>query len=251
MPTLPPLRRFTIAERLAQYGAEARARLKPYFAAAHVAYPPARVALVGLKQERELLVYAAGPDGAMRWLRSYPILAASGRLGPQLKAGDKQVPEGVYAVESLNPNSRFHLSLRVGYPNAFDLAQALRDDRPDLGGDIMIHGADLSIGCLAMGDEAAEDLFVLAADVAPENVDVILSPVDFRVHGLPRMDRPPPPWIDGLYADIRTALAVLPLPPPPPKPKVKSKPKPKAAVSGRRVPAGTARTSRRASGARR
>jgi hypothetical protein len=217
MPTLPPPRRFTIAERLAQYGADARARLKPYFVAAHVAYPPARVALVGLKQERELLVYAAGPDGAMRWLRSYPILAASGRLGPKLKAGDKQVPEGVYAIESLNPNSRFHLSLRVGYPNAFDLAQALRDGRDDLGGDIMIHGADLSIGCLAMGDEAAEDLFVLVADVAPENVDVVLSPVDFRVHGLPRMDRPPP-WIDGLYSDIRTALAVLP-PPPPPKPR--------------------------------
>ena len=151
MPTLPPPRRFTIAERLTQYGADARARLKPYFAAAHVAYPPARVALVGLKQERELFVYVAGPDGVMRWLRSYPILAASGRLGPKLKAGDKQVPEGVYAIESLNPNSRFHLSLRVGYPNAFDLAQANRDDRTDLGGDIMIHGADLSIGCLAMG----------------------------------------------------------------------------------------------------
>ena len=104
-----------------------------------------------------------------------------------------------------------------------------------------------------MGDEAAEDLFVLAADVAPENIDVILSPVDFRVHGVPRSDRPPPPWIDGLYADIRTALAVLPLPPPPPKPKVKSKPKPKPklAVSGRRAPAGSARTSRPASGARR
>jgi hypothetical protein len=247
MPTLPPPRRFTIAERIAQYGAEARARMKPYFVAAHVAYPPARVALVGLKQERELLAYAAGPDGAMRWLRSYPILAASGRLGPKLKAGDKQVPEGVYAIESLNPNSRFHLSLRVGYPNAFDLAQAIRDDRSDLGGDIMIHGADESIGCLAMGDEAAEDLFVLAADASPENIDVILSPVDFRVHGLPRSDRPPPPWVDGLYSDIRTALAVLPPPPPPPKPKAKAK----KTVSGRRAPAGSARTSRPASGARR
>jgi hypothetical protein len=225
MPVPPPPRRFTIAERIAQYGAAARARLKPYFVAAHVAYPPARVAFVGLKQERELLVYAAGPDGAMRWLRSYPILAASGRLGPKLKAGDKQVPEGVYAIESLNPNSRFHLSLRVGYPNAFDLAQAMRDGRDDLGGDIMIHGAEDSIGCLAMGDEAAEDLFVLAADVAPENIDVILSPVDFRVHGLPRTDRPPPPWIDGLYSDIRTALAVLPPRPLPPKPKPKPKPR--------------------------
>jgi hypothetical protein len=98
-----------------------------------------------------------------------------------------------------------------------------------------------------MGDEAAEDLFVLAADVAPENVDVILSPVDFRVHGLPQAKGPQPPWIDGLYADIRMALAVLPPPPPPPKPKATAK-KP---VSGRRAPAGSARTSRPASGARR
>jgi len=61
----------------------------------------------------------------------------------------------------------------------------------------------------------------------------------------------PPPWIDGLYADIRTALAILPPPPPPPKPKAKVKTKAKQTVSGRRVPAGSARTSRRASGARR
>ena len=68
-----------------------------------------------------------------------------------------------------------------------------------------------------------------------------------RVHGLPQAKVTQPPWIDGLYADIRMALAVLPPPPPPPKPKATAK-KP---VSGRRAPAGSARTSRRASGARR
>jgi len=180
--------------------------------AAGVPYPPGRVVLVGLKLERRLEVYAPGDDGAMRFIRSYPIVAASGRLGPKLANGDRQVPEGVYDVPSLNPNSAFHLSLRVGYPNAFDREMARRDGRTDLGGDIMIHGGDASIGCLAMGDAAAEDLFVLAAEAGRQNVRVLLSPVDFRRRELPT-DRPAAPaWVEQLYADLRRELAHLPLP---------------------------------------
>jgi len=204
--------RATVADRLVQYGDAARVRLRPYFAAAGVPYPPSRIVLAGLKQERQLLLHAVGPDGITRYVRSYPVLAASGRLGPKLASGDRQVPEGLYRIESLNPNSRFHLSLRIGYPNAFDLERAALDARTDLGGDIMIHGAAVSIGCLAVGDEAAEDLFVLAADVAPENVDVILSPIDFRRALLPPRDPSTPPWVDELYLEIRRVLATLPAP---------------------------------------
>jgi hypothetical protein len=202
--------RATIADRVAEYGDGARARLQPYFSASLVPYPPARVVLVGLKRERRILVYAAPPEGAPRWIRSYPVLAASGRLGPKLARGDRQVPEGLYRIESLNPNSQFHLALRVDYPNAADRARAAADGRVDLGGDIMIHGAAVSVGCLAIGDVAAEELFVLVADVAPEHVDVILAPIDFRTAALPpRSDLPRPPWIDDLYDDIRRALADL------------------------------------------
>ena len=56
----------------------------------------------------------------------YPVLGASGVLGPKLKEGDRQVPEGVYRVPELNPNSDFHLSLRLDYPNEFDRAQGAR-----------------------------------------------------------------------------------------------------------------------------
>src|SRR5204863_8498878 len=63
------------------------------------------------------------------------------------------ISEGIYPIESLNPNSRFHLSLRIGYPNAFDRAQAAKEKRTNLGGDIMIHGNSVSIGCLAMGED--------------------------------------------------------------------------------------------------
>lgn len=202
----------TIVERVKQYGPAARARLEPHFKKATIAYPPARLVLVGIKDERRLDLYAAGADGKLRFLRNYVVLGASGELGPKLREGDRQVPEGIYAIESLNPNSRFHLSLRVGYPNAFDRAKGQLDARAQLGGDIMIHGSNVSIGCLAMGDEAAEDLFVLAADTGLKNLSLILTPVDFRQGKPLPKEAKLPAWAPELYAQIQTRLAAVPLP---------------------------------------
>jgi hypothetical protein len=206
----------TIADRVAQYGPAARARLLPFFAAAGVSYPPSRFLLLGLKQERELQLYAAGPAQRLGFIRSFAILGASGGLGPKLREGDRQVPEGVYAIVYLNPNSVAHLALALGYPNEFDRAHADEDGRESaiLGGDIMIHGGWGSVGCLAIGDQAAEDLFVLAADAGWEHAVVIVSPVDFRRTELPADYGPPTPWAPRLYAWLRTKLATLPLAPP-------------------------------------
>jgi murein L,D-transpeptidase YafK len=131
-------------------------------------------------------------------------------LGPKLREGDHQVPEGIYRAEFLNPNSLFHLSIRLNYPNAFDQAAARADGRTNLGSDIMIHGSKVSIGCIAVGNEAAEDLFVLAAIVGKEWVKVVISPVDFRVPGTkaPEADRP---WIRTLYTTLARELAAFPL----------------------------------------
>jgi murein L,D-transpeptidase YafK len=156
------------------------------------------------------LLYAAGGDGKFKFIRSYPVVKASGELGPKLQEGDGQVPEGLYKIESLNPNSRFHLSLRVDYPNAFDRAMGKKDGRTELGGDIMIHGSNASIGCLAMGDEAAEDLFVLAQRTGLKNIAVILTPVDFRACALPKDFVHDPPWVKGLYEEIRSELSKYP-----------------------------------------
>lgn len=200
----------TVAQRLDQYGESARGRLEPHFKRQQISYPPAKVVMVGFKEERLLELYAGGPKQNLKFIRSYPILRSSGGPGPKLREGDRQVPEGIYNIESLNPNSRFHLSLRIGYPNAFDRDQAARDGRTNLGGDIMIHGSSVSVGCLAMGDQAAEDLFVLAADTGITNIAVILSPWD------PRVRKPfpdvtgKPPWTESLYATIRSNLAALP-----------------------------------------
>ncbi len=200
----------SVEDRLREYGAAARSRLEPAFRKAKVSYPPTRLVLVGIKAEKRLEVYAAATDGAHRLVCTYPILAASGGPGPKLREGDRQVPEGIYPVESLNPNSRYHLSLRVGYPNSFDRAQARAEGRTNLGGDIMIHGKAVSIGCLAMGDPAAEELFVLAADTGLKNMTVILTPVDFRKGLAVPSDTKPPAWTKTLYENIRKELASLP-----------------------------------------
>ena len=201
----------TIAQRLDQYGPVVRGRWKPFFEKAGVSYPPAGVKLVAIKWDHVLQVYAADKSGVYHWIRTLPVLAASGYPGPKLREGDGQVPEGIYPIESLNPNSRFHLALRVGYPNDFDREQAAKDGRTQLGGDIMIHGNSVSVGCLAMGDEAAEDLFILAADTGLANTQAIISPVDFRTGKVVPKEVKLPDWAPALYSRIKEQLNALPL----------------------------------------
>ncbi|WP_417513071.1 L,D-transpeptidase family protein [Minwuia sp.] len=192
---------------LSIYGPEARRRLRGLFARHGAVYPPASVTLIGLKQEKRLELWVPGRDGQPVLIASDPILAASGGPGPKLKEGDRQVPEGLYRITYLNPNSRFHLSLRVNYPNAADRARADAEGREDPGGDIMIHGEGGSIGCLSMSDAVAEDLFVLAADTGIANIRVILSPLDMRRLGIPAAPSGAPPWTGELYHTIAAALA--------------------------------------------
>jgi murein L,D-transpeptidase YafK len=198
--------RMSISDRIAEFGGAVHGHLMPRFRQIAVAYPPKKIILVGLKLERTLEVWVADERGGFQFLKSYTILAASGGLGPKLAEGDRQVPEGLYQLEALNPNSLFHLALRVNYPNSFDKAKGQLDGRNALGSDIMIHGKATSVGCLAMGNEAAEDLFVLAAETGIENVRVILSPVDFRIRELPSGMPSVPEWTSELYAEIRQEL---------------------------------------------
>ena len=132
------------------------------------------------------------------------------KAGPKLRRGDYQVPEGLYDLEAFNANSAYHLALRVGYPNAEDKIVGAREGREDLGGDIMIHGGAASIGCLAMGDEAAEDLFVLAAQTGREKVQIALAPHDFRVEE-PQQDPQNPAWLRDRYRQLSALMQTLPL----------------------------------------
>jgi murein L,D-transpeptidase YafK len=167
---------------MAALGDTVDTRLRPDFARAGVAYPPERLVMVAFKAEKRLELYGPDAAGRLQRVHSYPILAASGGPGLKLREGDEQVPEGFYRIELLNPNSRYHLSLRVNYPNDEDIARARAENRDlsTLGGDIMIHGGAASIGCLAMGDPAAEDLFVLVQRTGLDNVSLLITPEDLR-----------------------------------------------------------------------
>ena len=182
--TLPPKPR-TVADVLASIGPAVDGRLRPYFRKAGVAYPPPKLAVLAFKKEKRVELYGADEAGEFRFVRAYPILGASGTDGRKRREGDRQVPEGFYRVELLNSNSSFHLSLRVDYPNAEDLALARAEGRDlsTLGGDIMIHGGSGSSGCLAMGDEVAEDFFVMAARTGLDRIELVFCPWDLREQG--------------------------------------------------------------------
>ena len=83
---------------------------------------PVYIRVFKLESELELWVEK---DGRFERFATYPICLWSGRLGPKLRQGDRQVPEGVYRIEAFNPDSRYHLSLRLDYPNDFDRARAI------------------------------------------------------------------------------------------------------------------------------
>jgi len=199
------LGRRSASDALARYGEGARQRFLPRFAAAGVPYPPPRLTLVGLKAERQLELWAE-KGGGWAFVHAYPILGASGIAGPKLREGDRQVPEGIYRLEYLNPDSNHHLSMKITYPNAWDRRHAEAEGRTSPGSDIFIHGGRLSIGCIAIGDRAIEELFVMVQRVGIRNVEVILAPNDLR-RGEPVTDMgAAPAWLPELYRQIRDRL---------------------------------------------
>lgn len=181
-------------------------QLAPFFKQAGVEFPPKQLALLVFKKNKRVDLWAKDKTH-VRWIhiKSFDILAASGDLGPKLQEGDRQVPEGVYHINRLNPHSRFDLSMGLDYPNAFDREKAKIDGRSKLGGDIFIHGGNRSIGCIAIGDQAIEQLFPLVSKVGTQHVQVIIAPNDYRSHTA-NMARVRPEWVAALYQNIDQAL---------------------------------------------
>ncbi|HEU4679114.1 MAG TPA: L,D-transpeptidase family protein, partial [Terrimicrobiaceae bacterium] len=192
-----PAKPRTIEDVVSALGVRVESRLRPVFDRAGATFPPPNLTVLALKQERRLELYVTLEDGSQRFILSYPILAASGVAGPKFREGDRQVPEGLYRIELLNPNSRYHLSLRVNYPNVADVEQARAEGRDlaGLGGDIMIHGGAESVGCLAIGDPAIEELFVLVAGTGLDKVRLMIAPRDFRRETEDALAGHAPSWV--------------------------------------------------------
>ncbi len=192
--------RMAVLKRLAPV----RERLSALLTAKGGCYPPQAVWLLALKSERVLELWV-GDNVSPVFIKDFPILAASGVAGPKLTEGDGQVPEGIYAITALNPESRFYLSLRIDYPNAFDLKWAGSEHRSNPGSDIYIHGGAESAGCLAIGDSAIEELFVLASDTGLANISVAISPHDPRRTDLDTCGKPL--WVKALYAELTNTFS--------------------------------------------
>lgn len=129
------------------------------------------------KSEKVLEVWVKRKD-TFALFHTYPICTFSGQLGPKLRQGDRQSPEGFYRVGlgQLNPYSSYHLSFNLGYPNAYDRANGRT------GNYLMVHGNCVSIGCYAMGDEAIEEIYTLmeaALRNGQRNIDVHVFPFRF------------------------------------------------------------------------
>ena len=112
------------------------------------------------KEESELEIWKLKDDGRFYHFKTYPICAWSGTLGPKVRVGDKQAPEGFYTITpgQMNPNSQFHLSFNVGFPNAYDRANGRTGDA------LMVHGDCRSAGCFAMTDALIEEIYILARE---------------------------------------------------------------------------------------
>ncbi len=195
--------RSNVSGALAAYGDRSENKFRPTCREAGIAYPPKRVTLIALKEEKQVEVWGANARGAYKRLAVYPVLAASGKAGPKRRRGDLQVPEGFYRISALNPASRFHLSLRVDYPNAEDIAHSAVP-REAMGDDIYVHGNAVSIGCLAMGDPAIEEIFCLTARAAPGKRRILIAPRDLR--STDRLPQNPDPWVRELYQRLRITL---------------------------------------------
>lgn len=145
---------------------DARERCEPLiqqlFDSLDVNYPPYRILVRGFKQEQTLELWAQNDSSSLfKYIKTYPFTGFSGVLGPKRKQGDMQIPEGFYRIINFNPWSEFHLSLRLNYPNRSD---SILGERGNLGGRILIHGMSCTIGCIPIGNEAIEELYLIGVD---------------------------------------------------------------------------------------
>ncbi len=176
----PPLRLFTKTSYPRSMRAKTRVlrahehkdeEVAALFEHAGLTFPPRQLHLRAFKKEMELEVWAADShDGALSHVTTYQICSASGNPGPKRRQGDWQVPEGFYELDLYNRYSRYHLSIRINYPNALDRRLG------STGSAIMIHGDCVSVGCLALTDERIEELWVMTTALKKKRVSIHLFP---------------------------------------------------------------------------
>lgn len=181
-------------ERIDEVRARVEPGLKAQIAAAGLVYDaPVFVRIFKESSELELWMKPEKAEG-YQLFRTWKIATYSGTLGPKLREGDRQAPEGFYEVtkRQLNPKSNFHLSFNIGYPNAYDQAHQRT------GSFIMVHGNNVSIGCFAMTDPVIEEIYLIveAALAAGQNqVPVHCFPFRMTPERMATASAEASPWV--------------------------------------------------------
>ncbi|MFZ4262966.1 L,D-transpeptidase family protein [Sphingobacterium sp. HJSM2_6] len=131
------------------------------------------ILMVVYKDLQVLELYGSHRDAdTFKKISTFELTKRSGRLGPKRQEGDKQVPEGFYEIDVFNPDSKYHLSLRLNYPNAFDQSHQYT------GSSIYIHGGNESVGCIPVGDTAMEEIYIFAS-LAKDNGQINIPVYSF------------------------------------------------------------------------
>lgn len=121
-----------------------------------------KIYLRAFKNEKQIELWGKNSsDTKYSLIKTYEICQTSGKLGPKRKQGDMQIPEGFYHIDRFNPYSNFYLSLGINYPNKSDRILGVKNK---LGGDIFIHGACVTIGCLPITDDQIKELYIFCIE---------------------------------------------------------------------------------------
>jgi murein L,D-transpeptidase YafK len=139
-----------------------RFELKELFRKHGLDYPAAEIFMRVFKREHQLEMWVR-PQGQDSFvlLKTYDICALNDQPGPKRAQGDYFTPEGFYYIDNFNPQSDYHLSLRVNYPNESDVRLGAGHS---LGGDVFIHGGCKTAGCMAITNENIKEVYWLAVE---------------------------------------------------------------------------------------
>ena len=154
----------------------------------HIDINKIEILLIAYKKERKLQLWAKEKGKEVfQKVQTYDFSAFSGKLGPKRKQGDNQIPEGFYTIERFNPMSNFYLSLGINYPNSADKKKS---KAKDLGGDVFIHGDNVTIGCIPITDDKIKELYVYAVEArnnGQKNISVAIFPSELDDNGFKKL----------------------------------------------------------------
>ena len=145
--------------------------IESQFRAKGFAWPAHYIYIRSFKYESQLELWVKNTrNEPYKLFKTYHICMQSGSMGPKRFEGDFQVPEGLYHINDFNPNSLYHLSLGLNYPNSSD---RVFSDSLHPGGDIYIHGNCVSVGCVALSDEDIEEVYIIANSARENGLEFI------------------------------------------------------------------------------